>query len=91
MIVTIEVDLPDQTIERFTAAGVDLKAYAGRFLAKSLPAFAPAASERSTVAAPPLVDPENAAGVALLQFWATLAGGKRERRSRNGPQSREIS
>lgn len=69
MIVAIDVDLPDQTVERFAAAGVDLKEYARRFLAKSLPAFAPAAPEPSTSAAPPHVDPENAAAVAFLQSW----------------------
>jgi len=69
VIVSIDVDLPDQTVERFAAAGVDLQEYAGRFLAKSLLAFAPAAPEQSSSAATLPVDPENAAAVALLQSW----------------------
>lgn len=68
MIVTIDVDLPDQTVERFAAAGVDLQEYARRFLAKSLPAFALAAPDPFTSAPPPLA-PENVAAVALLQSW----------------------
>lgn len=62
MLVTIEVDVPEQTVRQYEEAGIDWKARARQIVQDGLPPVAPLPKNGE-------LDPKNAAAIAMLQNW----------------------
>ena len=62
MIVTLEIELPDETVQHYENAGIDWKAQAQKLVQTNL---RPAAALQKNG----IISAENAAAIALLEQW----------------------